>query len=93
MAKIDLQNLVIDLEGKPIKLGEKEVTFGHAMAMCLVGGAKSSDPMRAYIMSQEVMKGDEVEFNQSDTEFLKTSIKAAENFTDIVKGQLLLALK
>lgn len=95
MAKINLEQKILDLEGEPIKLGDKDITFGRAIALCLVSGNKSSDPMRAYILAQSFLKEDtkEVDLNQSDMDFIKSAIKSADNYTDIVKGQLLIALK
>lgn len=89
---------VIDLDGKPLKMGDgedrKDLTVGRALALILVSGAKSPDPLRAFLLGQKIATATEpVEIEQADVKFLEDQMPAFAGFTTLVIGQLMAKLQ
>lgn len=102
MAKIQPDKTLVDLDGKPLQIEAgknseglditKDLTLGNAIALLVLSG-KSADPLRAYVISQKMLKDEPVELDVTEVNFVKDSIKSSEGFTTIMIGQVLLALE
>lgn len=71
--KIDLKQVIKNIEGEPYKPNEKELTLGMSVANILVV-QKSTDPLKSYQMTNEFIK-DEIDIKSEDLVFVKKLIK------------------
>ena len=87
--QINLSEVMLGLDGKALKLEDKDLTVGLALSECLVGGT-SPDPLRAYVLAKKLVGAEgEAELDQTESDFLKEAVNANNNYFAIVKGQLL----
>ncbi len=88
--KINTNDILVNLQGEALKDGNKELTLGLAIANVLVSGAKSTEPLRAYVLSKKLFdtKG-ELDLDSADVSFLKKTIEDFEGYITLVKGQIL----
>lgn len=91
--KLKCRTMLTDLDGGAIKMKEDEVDLGRAIALILIGGTDSSDPLRSYLFARALMDKKELELNQVDLKFLKEAVAASKFFTALVIGQILAHLQ
>jgi len=90
--KLNLDQVCVDLDGKPLIHNGSNLTFGKAFAEVLIS-SKSDDKLRSYTLAQLLNKGgEEIELNESDIQFLRETVKRNENWATLVLGQLELFL-
>jgi len=86
---IEVATILKDLNGNPLKVDDQELSVGRACAIILSSG-KSYDPLRSYILATKLAEAKEpIIVNASEFGFIKEAIQSNENFTPIIKGQLL----
>ena len=91
--KINPEQVLVDLDNQPIMVGDKPITMGRAIALCILQD-KSPDPLRAYILSQEYAKAiGELTIKESDREYVTSTVKNSTIFGALIKGPILLALQ
>jgi len=89
MKKIYCSKIITDMDGKPLKNGESEVTVGRVIAKILSETKTKFDALKAWDMAQRFYKGAEIEIDDSDFETLKTEIGSNTMFIPLVLGQIL----
>lgn len=86
---VDLTDVIVDLEGNPIKSSEdKEITIGRALALVVATGPKSDDPLRALIMARKLVEAESISLDAADVAYLLQAVKKYTGFSDLVLGQL-----
>lgn len=82
--------LIVDLRGKTLKGpdGESDFTYAEAAATMLTS-QKTTDPVKALNIAQELMKTGSVALDDSDATFFETHLKSQQSFADLVSGQVL----
>lgn len=93
-AKIKANDKILDLDGKPMKMDDNELTVARAVALMISGNTQSPDPLRAYTLARtitevDLKKAGEIELNTSDVKFIKEAISTNRFFTALVAGQIL----
>jgi len=86
---LDTKAVVLNLDGKPTKLEDRELTVGRAIAIALVSGTKSPDPLRAYLLGKKLMEEKHVTLDASEKKFIKDELEKFTGFTNLVIGQIL----
>lgn len=87
---INLNDQILELDGKPAMNGDKPLTVGLALANVLVLQGQSSDPLRAYLLAKKLTDNTEtLELDDSDKSFLKDAVEKSDRYLVLVKGQLL----
>lgn len=84
---MDLKTKLKALNGEDL-----ELTIGEAIATVLVN-EKQDDSLRAYALAREVYDTDKKDFNTSDLDFIKNSLRKTKIFTALVAGQVLQLLE
>lgn len=94
MKLIQLKKPLVDLAGEPLKDSTGEMlSFGSAMANIIL--CNKTDVLRAFTLASDIYKNDSLEINQSDFDFIYSSIKdqGKEMYKSaIVSGQILIML-
>lgn len=85
---MNLKETLLDLDGKPIKNGEEDLTVGRALAEILVR-AKSTDPLRSYLLGRKLVESETLEPDKAEKEFIQNTIRSFEGYSVLIKGQLL----
>ena len=81
---------VMNLDNKPTQLEGKDLVVGRALALVLISGNKSADPLRAYTLARKLSDATEaIELDSSEVKFIKDSMEGFQGFTTLVIGQLL----
>ena len=86
--KLNLNEVLLSLDGKELDHGDKHLTVGISLAQILVAGS-NKDALRAYVLGKKLMDAEEVELDASEVNFIKTAIEENQTYTVLVKGQLL----
>lgn len=86
--KLNLNEVLLSLDGKELDDGDKSLTVGISLARILVTGS-NKDALRAYVLGKKLMDAEEVELDASEVNFIKTAIEENQTYTVLVKGQLL----
>lgn len=87
---INPAEFIVNLDNKPTQLEGKDLTIGRALALVLISGTKSADPLRAYGLARKLSDSTEpVELETADVVFLKESMTGFQGFTTLVIGQLM----
>lgn len=85
---IQTKEFIKDLDG-----GDTELTIGKALGNIIL--ATKGDPLRSYLLAQNLVKGDVFNLPKSDLEFIKSAIKdngQSVYGSALVAGQLLYML-
>jgi hypothetical protein len=90
--KLNLNINVKDIYGKEIDNAGVKVNAGKVIAEALVNTPKG-DVLKHYEWAQKLAKGQPLELDKSDTEYLKKFIENNDNFFIILKAQALEAFE
>lgn len=86
---INPTEFIMSLDNVPMKLEDRDLTVGRALALTLISGNKSPDPLRSYSLARKLDSKDPVELDTSDIKFVKECLDGFQGFTVLVIGQLL----
>jgi len=90
VVKIVPSDAVMNLDNKPTQLEGKDLNVGRALALILISGTKSADPLRAYTLARKLSEATEaIELETADVKFIEEAMAGFQGFTTLVIGQLM----
>lgn len=81
-----------DLDGKPLKDGDKFYTVGKVLANILVT-AESEEKVKCFELALKANKEEELTLDSSDKELIKNVVRTTKLFNILITGQLLIILQ
>lgn len=96
MFTVDSSKVVVDLDGKPLVMGPQDASHfsvGKALGniLCAHKGARM-DHIKLLELARKFHTSAEVKVDKSDYENLKEIVKADQNYTALINGQVMEAL-
>lgn len=92
MLKLKLKQTLNNLENKPVKDSEGNVTeLGKVMANAMLTSQTTQDPTRNYLLATKMYQDEELLMTADDLEYIKKQIKdsAGQTLPILFKGQIL----
>lgn len=91
MYKIDLDQVLTNLEGKPYIETGKNITIGKVLVSCL-DTSTLAGKMKMFILAKRCAEGGTASFSAEDLALLKQVVESSNLPSNVVVGQTLIAL-
>lgn len=87
MKNIICTQVLKDLAGDYLKVGDKDFTLGQALANIVVGDG-TGGKMKLYTLGTRLYQNDSVEVDEADLALIKAAVKVSNAYGAVVVGQV-----
>jgi len=89
--KINLDQVLVGLNGDNYKQDGKDLTVGQILASCLDTG-RETGRMKLFVLAKKCYDGGTAEFDDADLSMMKKLVETSSITSNVIIGQVLLAL-
>lgn len=87
MKNINCKQVLVNFEGKPLKIENQELTVGSSVSLVLSG--QTSNPTLAWILGNKFSKDETIDLKAEEITFIKKEMSESKHWTSIVSGQVI----
>lgn len=84
---IPTQQVLVNLAGEDLKVGEEKLTLGKAIANILLAD-QTQGKMKLWILAQKFYKEEEIDLDAADLILVKIAVQKSQAYGAIVAGQI-----